>query len=56
MSNATPIKLFSVDSYDQKNMSFKFGNDTFIIFDMSRPRVGPNLDLSDMSYDYDSDM
>ena len=34
MSNATPIKLFPVDSYDLKSMSFKFGNDIFIIFEM----------------------
>ena len=29
-SNATPTKKFSVDSYDLKFMSFKFGNDIFI--------------------------
>ena len=33
-SNVTPIKLFSVDSYDLKSMSFKFGNDIFITFEM----------------------
>ena len=33
-SNANHIKLFSVDSYDLKSMSFKFGYDTFIIFEM----------------------
>ena len=35
-SNATPFQLFSVDSYDLKSMSFKFGNDIFIIFEMPR--------------------
>ena len=35
-SYATPFKLFSVDSYDLKSMSFKFGNDIFIIFEMPR--------------------
>jgi hypothetical protein len=35
--NATPIKLFSVDSYDLKSMSFKFScDDIFIIFEMPR--------------------
>ena len=31
-SNATPIKLFSVDFYDLKSISFKFSNDIFITF------------------------
>ena len=35
-SNATPIKYFSVDSYDLKSRSFKFGNDIFITFEMPR--------------------
>ena len=35
-SNATPNELFSVDSYDLKSMSFKFGNDIFCIFEMPR--------------------
>ena len=35
-SNATPTKLFSVNFYDLKSMSFKFGNDIFIILDMPR--------------------
>ena len=33
-SNATPTKFFSIDSYDLKSMSFKFGNDIFITFEM----------------------
>ena len=33
ISNATPL---SVDFYDLKSMSFKFGNDIFIIFEMPR--------------------
>jgi hypothetical protein len=33
-SYATPTKFFSVDSYDLKIMSFKFGNDIFITFEM----------------------
>ena len=36
MSNATPTKLFSVDSYDLKSMSFKFGNAIFNTFEMPR--------------------
>ena len=39
-SNATPTKLFSVDSYDLKSLSFKLGNDIFITFEM--PRVAYN--------------
>ena len=35
-SNATPTKLFYVDSYDLKFMSFKFVNDIFITFEMPR--------------------
>ena len=35
-SNATPTNFFSVDSFDLKSMSFKFGNDIFIIFEMPR--------------------
>ena len=34
--DATPTKFFSVDSYDLKSLSFKFGNDTFITFEMPR--------------------
>ena len=33
-SNATPTKFFSVDSYDLKLVSLKFGNDIFITFEM----------------------
>ena len=35
-SNATPFKLFSVDSYDLKSISFKSSNNVFMIFEMSR--------------------
>ena len=35
-SNATPIIFFSLDSYDMKSSSLKFGNDTFITFEMPR--------------------
>ncbi len=35
-SDATPIKFFSVDSYDLKSLLFKFGNDAFITFEMLR--------------------
>ena len=35
-SNATPIKFVSVDFYDLKSRSFKFGNDIFITFEMPR--------------------
>jgi len=34
-SDATPIKVFFVDSYDLKSMSFKFGNDIFTAFEMT---------------------
>ena len=33
-SNATPTNFFSVDSYDLKSMSFEFGNNIFITFEM----------------------
>ena len=36
-SDATPI-IFSVDSYDLKFMSLKFGNAIFIIFEMPGAR------------------
>ena len=32
-SSVNPTNLFSVDSYDLKSMSFKFGNDIFITLD-----------------------
>ena len=35
-SNATPTKLFFVNSYDLKSLSFKFGSDTYIAFEMPR--------------------
>ena len=35
-SDVTLTKFFSVDSYDLKSLSFKFGNDTFITFEMPR--------------------
>ena len=35
-SDATITIFFSVDSYDPKSMSFKFGNDIFITFEMPR--------------------
>ena len=35
-SSATPIKLFSVEFYDRKSMSFKLGDDIFINFEMQR--------------------
>ena len=35
-SNANSAKLLSVDSYDLKFMSFKFGNDIFVTFEMER--------------------
>ena len=34
--------FFSVDSYDLKSVSFKFGNDIFINFEM--PRVAKDVD------------
>ena len=35
-SNVIPTKLFSVNSYDLKSMSFKFGNYIFITLEMPR--------------------
>ena len=35
-SNATRTKVFSVDFYDLKSLSFKFSNDSFITFEMPR--------------------
>jgi hypothetical protein len=35
-----PPKLISVDFYDLKSMSSKFGNDIFIIFE-GEPTIGP---------------
>ena len=43
-SNATPIKPFSVDFYDLKSMSFKFGNDILIIFEMPRSSFLMSID------------
>ena len=37
-SKATPTKLFSVDYYDLKSMSFTFSNDIFITFEMAYNR------------------
>ena len=42
-SNATLTEFVSVDFYDLKSLSFKFGNDTFITFEM--PRVTHNRPL-----------
>ena len=49
-SDATPTKFFSVDSYVLTSMSFKFGKDIFIIFEMpgvaySRPVDKINISL-----------
>jgi hypothetical protein len=35
-SDATPTKFFAVYFYDLKSFLFKFGNDTFITFEMPR--------------------
>ena len=35
-SGATHTKIVFVDSYDLKSLSFKFGNDTFITFELPR--------------------
>ena len=42
-SKATPFKLFSVDSYDLKSMSFKFGNDIFITLEMLYWKINISL-------------
>ena len=44
-SDATPTNFFSVDSNNLKSMSFKFGNDIFITFEM------PGVALYSMSFD-----
>ena len=50
-SSATPTNFFSVDdTYDLKSMSFKFGNDIFITFEMptiayNRPVQKINISL-----------
>ena len=46
-SDATPTNFFSVDFYDLKSLSFKFGNDTFITFEM--PRVSYRRPVSKMN-------
>ena len=43
--NVERTKLFSVHSYDLKSMSFKFGNDIFITFEMPRPIGKINISL-----------
>ena len=35
-SNGTTTNFFSVDSNDLMSLSFKFGNDTFVTFEMPR--------------------
>ena len=35
-SDGTATNFFSVDSYDLMSLSFKFGNDTFVTFEMPR--------------------
>ena len=35
-SKATPTKLFSVDSYNLKSMSFQFGYGIFITFEIPK--------------------
>ena len=42
-SKATPTKLFFVDSYDLKSMSFKFGNDIFMTFEMPIGKINISL-------------
>ena len=49
-NDATPTKKISVDSYDLKSLSFEFGNDTYITFEMPRvsyrrPVVKMNISL-----------
>jgi hypothetical protein len=47
-SNATRTKVFSVDFYDLKSLSFKFSNDTFITFEM--PRVSTKGSLAKLTF------
>ena len=44
-SDATPTNFFSVDSNNLKSMSFKFGNDIFITFEMPGVAYSPPVYL-----------
>ena len=45
-------KNFSVDYYDPKTMSFKFGNDIFITFEMPRPFCKINISFLFLPFIY----
>ena len=49
-SNATPTKL--VNSYDLKSMSFKFGNDIFITFEMPGVAYSRSVDKIHISLQF----
>ena len=51
-SNATPTIFFSIDSYDLKSMSFKFGNDIFITFEMPRVAYSKPVDKIHISLQF----
>ena len=48
MSSAIPTIFFSVDPYNLKSMSFKFGNDTIITFEI--PNVAYNRSFSEKQH------
>ena len=47
-----PPNFFSVDSYDLKSMSFKFGNDIFITFEMPRVAYSRLIDKIHISLQF----
>jgi hypothetical protein len=51
-SNATPTNFFPVDSLDLKSMSFKFGNDMFITFEMPRVAYSRPVDKIHISLQF----
>ena len=51
-SNASPTNFFSIDSYDLKSMSFKFGNDIFITFEMPRVAYSRPVDKIHISLQF----
>ena len=47
-----PPNFFSVDSYDLKSMSFKFGNDIFITFEMAGVAYSVSFDKIHISLQF----
>ena len=51
-SDATPTNFFSVDSNNLKSMSFKFGNDIFITFEMPGVAYSRPVDKIHISWQF----